>query len=1553
MAKRLNKNLVGGLAATLAMLLVIMGFLFINSLPGQDPEEHARAADAMMEDGNYQSAMEMYHRAYVKRGDRPAAPYLIKASQAALQIPERDSIKLALDFLRMAINKDPRSEEAHRSLIDLWLEITDASAELGGNDISNWQALFDATDKAIELLPSLADDPEILYARGISYLNLESNDSTFRDKGLAALRKAHEIDPTNARVAEQLALSFYADAKIKERQRQYSEADAEIKATRQLLSSTIEKAKAAGNTEGVARLTLIAARVDLAEGETESGIEKIKSVANGETDRELGYRFLAELHLGRLTPSVTLDLDKATAALEEGIQVNPEDGELYRMLGMVYQTRRNNDELSQKEKLAWLDKEAELYRAGLDAIQFTDNYRDQKKRFMRIILIQQLCRQDIVRASLVEGEAQREQVLASAESTIDLMTEILPDNAAPVKFLRALVANARGNIILAIKEGEAALKASGNRATVDLYSIMGDLYRQRSALGNAEEMFRKALALQPLNPGLHRGLGVVLLNQGRYTEALKYLKPDEPQQLREALLNDPIATQLRVEVYTKLDQADLAQAEVDRMDGSAPAAELTNIRLMAVNGRCAEALAAAKKLFEKDTRDKIKIDFLVDTFVRCDERAAGYDYFATYVESNSEDPNLQRASLILAEDSPERTAAIADWLKKNFEGVERELALATHYRSNDMPEKELAALKAAEQLEPTNPQVLDTRFTRCLREAEWDQAEVYARKLAEADLDGTGGLMVRGRLYVAQAEHYRTEDDMDSCRETAKTAVELLSQGLDQYPNNSMGWTLVAQSHLFLTNVPQAKQALERAIEINPNNGLASKLRARLAYIEDDQVTFRRYLDKAARVMADDEWVGRMMLVAREQENPADAIAGRERRRQEAPNDVENLVMLARLYKDDEVAKYRDAEAVYREALAAAPDDLSLVNEVAAFFASDVVNLPQEGEQLLKQRLQAEQELERKARVAMALGAFYAEQGQYATADRHYQMAMSFDESPEMIGRTADFYRRSRRFDKALALYDSIISAGSAPDSKVSEAELKTAEKQRIALLLTLQRYDPAKAAIDEFLARYPNDDQGIIFEGAYHLNGGNIDSALAAFDRHLRNDPGNATALWQRGRLYYLQGDFRKASEDLKLSKAERPDGFEYRHRILLADVLLAEALQKNESGADAARELQEVLKNNPEQERVAQKLVDIYTRMRPPQYESAESLIYRYMQENPANYEWPMLLGNFGRLAGDPAKQLEGYRRAAEVSDYSSDAVTSYFRTLRDLRRCDELIDAALTKVPTAKLNRSAPALAALGFCYGQAGDVEKSLNAFSRAQAAAGNNFVAYDAILGDLITTLGQETAQRHMEEAVANDPSNLVARRAMVHLRFRGEDIDGALTECDTIIQQAVRDGDRLFALVAKGMLYDNKEDFTAARDAYEAALKIDGNHPLALNNISYLLSEKLGQPTEALPYAKRAVKVDPNNAGYLDTYGWILAQTDQLGEASGTLLRAIEIDDENIDAMVHLGLVHEMRGETEKAIKRLQQAREIIDRQQQKAPAMKKRFDEYRSKIDKTLARLS
>jgi len=134
----------------------------------------------------------------------------------------------------------------------------------------------------------------------------------------------------------------------------------------------------------------------------------------------------------------------------------------------------------------------------------------------------------------------------------------------------------------------------------------------------------------------------------------------------------------------------------------------------------------------------------------------------------------------------------------------------------------------------------------------------------------------------------------------------------------------------------------------------------------------------------------------------------------------------------------------------------------------------------------------------------------------------------------------------------------------------------------------------------------------------------------------------------------------------------------------------------------------------------------------------------------------------------------------------------------------------------------------------------------------------------------------------------------------------------------------LFARLARGMLCAADEDFQKARAAYESALKINPNQPTVLNNLAYLLVEQLGLPAEALPYAKHAAKISPNDPNTLDTYGWVEAKNGMYGEAAGTLMRALDLDGRNLDALVHLGLVHIERKEYDDALRRLNYAESLV-----------------------------
>jgi putative PEP-CTERM system TPR-repeat lipoprotein len=82
------------------------------------------------------------------------------------------------------------------------------------------------------------------------------------------------------------------------------------------------------------------------------------------------------------------------------------------------------------------------------------------------------------------------------------------------------------------------------------------------------------------------------------------------------------------------------------------------------------------------------------------------------------------------------------------------------------------------------------------------------------------------------------------------------------------------------------------------------------------------------------------------------------------------------------------------------------------------------------------------------------------------------------------------------------------------------------------------------------------------------------------------------------------------------------------------------------------------------------------------------------------------------------------------------------------------------------------------------------------------------------------------------------------------------------------------------------KNLKAAAVQYEAAVAIDGNNAAALNNLAWI-GGQLGDP-KALGYAERAVKLAPNNAAILDTYGILLIKKGEVDKGLQTLARAAQ-----------------------------------------------------------------
>jgi tetratricopeptide (TPR) repeat protein len=111
---------------------------------------------------------------------------------------------------------------------------------------------------------------------------------------------------------------------------------------------------------------------------------------------------------------------------------------------------------------------------------------------------------------------------------------------------------------------------------------------------------------------------------------------------------------------------------------------------------------------------------------------------------------------------------------------------------------------------------------------------------------------------------------------------------------------------------------------------------------------------------------------------------------------------------------------------------------------------------------------------------------------------------------------------------------------------------------------------------------------------------------------------------------------------------------------------------------------------------------------------------------------------------------------------------------------------------------------------------------------------------------------------------------------------------------------------------------------YDSALVYNKDNVLCLNNYAYFLSLQNKDLGKAEEMSYRAIKLEPNNRTYLDTYAWILFMQEQYAEAERYMERVVPrdssehyllTDDYTGSAILeHAGDIAWMNGDTQRAI---------------------------------------
>ena len=120
-----------------------------------------------------------------------------------------------------------------------------------------------------------------------------------------------------------------------------------------------------------------------------------------------------------------------------------------------------------------------------------------------------------------------------------------------------------------------------------------------------------------------------------------------------------------------------------------------------------------------------------------------------------------------------------------------------------------------------------------------------------------------------------------------------------------------------------------------------------------------------------------------------------------------------------------------------------------------------------------------------------------------------------------------------------------------------------------------------------------------------------------------------------------------------------------------------------------------------------------------------------------------------------------------------------------------------------------------------------------------------------------------------------------------------------------------------GEILYQKKQHKEAFAAYDSCLQWKPDKASCLNNYAYYLGEQGKDLDKAEAMSYKAIKNEPNNGTYLDTYAWLLFLKKRYAEAQVYIEQALKNDSTSLKSKVvleHAGDIHAMNGDTKKAI---------------------------------------
>ena len=451
-------------------------------------------------------------------------------------------------------------------------------------------------------------------------------------------------------------------------------------------------------------------------------------------------------------------------------------------------------------------------------------------------------------------------------------------------------------------------------------------------------------------------------------------------------------------------------------------------------------------------------------------------------------------------------------------------------------------------------------------------------------------------------------------------------------------------------------------------------------------------------------------------------------------------------------------------------------------------------------------------------------------------------------------------------------------------------------------------------------------------------EEALACIEKAASLEPANSTYQETLATAYINMHQYDQAALVLERLYDEHRD----RDDVLGVLIQLYEEQHEYESAIKALTKLETL---EGKSERLSYAKSNFYTQLGDKKSAIAEMKMLADQYPNDQNYR--CLYANTLFLNGQKKKALAIYEDVLKIEPENRNALMAllaYEKDEGDPDKADALTERILTGKNTTSQDKILLMRQEIGQSEQEGGDSTRVLNLFHRMLAQP-----QMDADVAILCATymnlkkMPSDSISAVLEKVLDIAPDNAAARLQLVSYAWQAEDMTRIISLCQdarqynpdeeldlalnafqngigVINQQSDPDIVSDFYAVMGDILHQKGLD-KEAYAAYDSCLQWKDDNYGCLNNYAYYLSEQGVQLDKAEQMSYRAIKAEPKNATFLDTYAWILFKQGRYSEAKIYIDQTLQCDSDTSAVLLeHAGDIYYHAGQRDQALSFWQQA---------------------------------